>query len=304
VLDVTQRGLCDMQSCPPGQFCDSCSCRTTNFAPAPTRRGTDGRLTVTDVISAEMIRDLVTPDFQLLAIRVPAFLPPEVCEKLAARLRGNDEWERYADPSARGIGTLGGKALFDCAGKTECDNYFATADSARDGVRKLLLPYVNPSDLIQAKLDEAWEAGCGLMKIAGRRANKGLIRSFEAGGEALPHTDRSDWDFPCPETMRVAEQLAVNCYLSQAAIGGELELWTLRPTREEYNALRDGASYGLRRDLLPSPEVIIRPNPGDLIVFSASRVHAVRPSTGGGARVTVSGFVAYSGPDDQLRIFS
>jgi hypothetical protein len=287
-----------------GHACDSCAGHTTCSALAGDRDAVDGRLIVTDVISPEMIRGLVTPDFEVLGLRVPEFLPAHVCQKLAARLRGTDGWETYSDPSARGIGTFGGKALFDCAGKAECEDYFATADVARDAVRALLLPYVNPADLVQAKLDEAWGPGCGLMKIGGRRANKGLVRSFEAGGEALPHTDRCDWDRPCPETVSVADQLAVNCYLSQTVTGGELELWTLRPTRAQYDALREGTTYGLCRELLPPPALIIRPLPGDLIVFNASRVHAVRPSSGGGARVTVSGFVAYSGPDEPLRLFS
>ena len=257
-----------------------------------------------DDLSGDHIEALVTPGSGVLAVAVKQFLADEPCQRIAARLRGTDGWKTYVDPSAQGIGTFGGRALFDCVGRDECDDYFASADVARNGVRQLLAPYVNPADLIRAKVDEAWAPGCGLMKFGGRRANAGLVRSFSNGGEAKPHTDRCDWDWPCPETAEVNHQLAVNAYLSQAEAGGELELWDFRPTRPQYNELRDRDSYGLRRDLLPPPAAVIRPTPGSLIIFNASRVHAVRASRGDGARVTVSGFLAYRGPDQRLGFFS
>jgi hypothetical protein len=236
-----------------------------------------------------------------LALRVRGFFRRHDARILAHRLLGSLEWDTYATQGAPDVGRLG-KALFDCAGATECEIYFGTADENRRRIQERLHPYANPADLVQVEVDHCWPNGCSRLTIGGRKCFLGLPRAFFKGGEARPHTDRADWDWPTLETLQIKAQLSFNTYLSMTERGGELELWNYRPSREEYERMRDG--YGLHRELLAPPDVAIRPQPGDLILFDASRVHAVTPSCGRGVRVTVSGFLGFQGEGLPLKAFS
>lgn len=236
-----------------------------------------------------------------LALIVPNFYLPEDAEKIAQRLLGADSWDTYSEQGAADVGRLG-KALFDCAHKTECDLYFDTVDENRRLIQERLHPYANPADLVQVEVDHCWTEGCSRLTTGGRKCFLGLPRAFSNGGEARPHTDRADWDWPSTETIKLQAQLAFNTYLSMTEAGGELQLWNYRPSREEYEHMRDG--YGLHRHLLPPPKATLRPNPGDLIIFNASCVHAVTPSTGKGMRVTMSGFLGFQGTGRPLVAFS
>jgi hypothetical protein len=236
-----------------------------------------------------------------LALRIPKFFTRSDADVLSKRLLGSSDWDTYAAQGAPDVGRLG-RALFDCHGAKECETYFRTADENRRRIQLRLHPFVNPADLVQVEADHCWPHGCYRLVIGGRKCFLGLPRAFFNGGEARPHTDRADWDWPSAETLRMKAQLAFNCYLSMTTRGGDLELWSYRPNRDEYERMRDG--YGLHRELLAPPDVVIRPQPGELILFDASRVHAVTPSCGEGVRVTISGFLGYEGDDLPLRSFS
>jgi hypothetical protein len=121
-----------------------------------------------------------------------------------------------------------------------------------------------------------------------------------------PHTDRADWDFPCEETSRFKTQLFLNLYLSQAEAGGDLELWSLDvTTKADYDSRRNPEiPYALDRRLLPAPDTTITVRPGALVIANASRPHAVTPCSGAGERLSVSGFIGYSGEGEPLRVFS
>jgi hypothetical protein len=250
-------------------------------------------------ITSKGLRQVI--DGAKLALVIPKFYKPQDAEALAQRLLGAESWDTYSEQGAADVGKLG-KALFDCAHKTECDLYFDSVDENRGLIQRRLHPYSNPADLVQVEADHCWPEGCTRLTIGGRKCFLGLPRAFSNGGEARPHTDRADWDWPSSETIRIQAQLAFNVYLSMTEGGGELQLWRYRPSHEEYERMRDG--YGLHRHLLPPPEVTLRPNPGDLIIFNASCVHAVTPSTGKGVRVTMSGFLGFQGEGRPLVAFS
>jgi 2-oxoglutarate-Fe(II)-dependent oxygenase superfamily protein len=246
--------------------------------------------------SAQDLRDIVAGE--PLAVVLEGFYTPEEGRAIAERLQ-RASWTRYSDEIP--IGRVG-DPLFDCFGETSCDRYFESAPRSRAMIQEALSPYANPADLIQKELDLVWPLGCNVFTIGGRKCFVGLPRSFGNGGEALPHTDVCGWDWPCADTEAVQAQLAINAYLTMAEVGGELELWDTRPTREHYDAMRDG--YGLQRALLSEASTVLRPAAGEVIIFNASKIHAVRASTGGGERVTVSGFIGYRGEDRPLVVFS
>lgn len=231
------------------------------------------------------------------------------CRRLGRILLGSNHWSTYAAGSgAEKIGVLG-NALYGCMGdefSEECEAYFANAYERNRAVRAAMKPYAHPADRVRLELDYQWPAGTELLRIGGVAAYFGLSRLVRVGGEIKPHTDRADWDVPCPETADLTAQLFLNIYLENAEGGGDLELWDMHiETKDEYDALRSASTYyALDRERLPEPAAVITVEPGTLVIANASKPHAVTACTGSGQRLSVSGFLGFSGPDKPLKAFS
>jgi hypothetical protein len=250
-------------------------------------------LTVPD-LTLDALNEVI--EGRALALMVRNWYPSEWCNTLVARLESKP-WNTYDDPSARGIKLIGG-AFFDCHQRVvgasiedDCE-YLNKAESFQRQLNDLFLPYAHPMLRLKDSLDTLHPGGCTTLRISGRPAFFGLLRRFEAGGEALPHTDNTDRDWPCPETVALSTQLFANTYLSKTAEGGRLQIWAREiPTASEYNSLRDGQTYGLRRDDLGDPDLEIDPPVGALVIGRARCIHAVTPASGGGARISSSSFL-------------
>ncbi len=67
-------------------------------------------------------------------------------------------------------------------------------------------------------------------------------------------------------------------------------MWEAQPTDAEARALYTGHHDFYDRARLPQPAVVVRPEVGELVVFAASRIHAVRASRGG-ERLSASCFI-------------
>lgn len=122
------------------------------------------------------------------------------------------------------------------------------------------------------------ELTCDIQRIAGRLTFVGLLRGFAEGAEARPHQDMTDWDLPeYEEAHSLLTQLSCLVYLACAERGGEVELWDRQfDDRKAYEAALSADDYGLKRSVIGDPAVTLRPTPGELIMFNAHRVHAVR----------------------------
>lgn len=245
-----------------------------------------------------------------LAIVIPDYCSRLACGAIARKLlAATDLWKRYPVGSgAEHIGTLG-SALYNCVGdelSPDCQEYFDTAPTRNRLLRAAIAPYVLPVDRVRIELDNEWPTGATLLRIAQQPAFFGLCRFVEVGGGIEVHTDRADWDLPCEETAQFESQLFINVYLSQAERGGDLELWDIEiPTKDEYDELRSPvARFALDRARLPEPAERITVMPGTLVIAAASRPHAVTPCEGAGQRLSVSGFIGYSGRGTTLRVFS
>jgi len=246
---------------------------------------------------------------RILALVIRGYYALSDCEELAKRLRAApDLWTHYAEGSgAEHIATLG-NPLYGCVGSelsADCVDYFAQAPRLNRRLQASTAPWLYPADRVRLELDNSWPGGATLLRVGGRPAFFGLARFVSSGGGIEPHTDRADWDLPCPETSLFRAQLFLNVYLTQAEHGGDLELWDLDiRTRTEYDRMRLESSYALKRSLLPDPDTTIRIDPGTLVIANASKPHAVTPCAGVGERLSVSGFLGYSTPDHPLRVFS
>jgi 2OG-Fe(II) oxygenase superfamily len=246
-------------------------------------------------------------DGELLAIVVRAFTAADCCSLISDRLIHDHRLGGYAtDDGAASIKKIG-MPLFEVAGRDPVnrEQYYATALRTIRDLRALSHPAVYPMDHLRLALQELWPEGAGFEELhPGRKMFVGMPRVFEASSSALPHVDRLAWDVPdIASAWTMVAQIAVNVHLRTATRGGEIELWSMMPDRDEYEQLRQEGSYGLDRTKLPPPDATVTPSVGDLILFNSNRVHAVR-TCGGGPRVTVSCFVGYRGVSEPLTYWS
>ncbi|MCA9069170.1 MAG: 2OG-Fe(II) oxygenase, partial [Planctomycetaceae bacterium] len=233
---------------------------------------------------------------ELLAVQIAGFYEPRAAAALAQRV----SLQSYdAEFNAREI-LKAGMSLFEVNGSdSQAEKYFGTASSYRQFIRSLAYPFVSPLDMMIREFDEVWPGGAHIWNLGGRKAQAGLVRAAANGVSFRPHTDRCDWDAPqFKETSELLAQFAANVYLQCPEHGGELELWDWCPDRVDYETHRASINgqpdYSLNRDVLGPPQVVISPNTGDLIIFNAWKVHAVRQSLGR-TRVAQSAFVGFRG---------
>jgi len=240
----------------------------------------------------------------VLAIRVSKFYPDELCDKISKLVIGNPDLDSYAvEPTLQ---RFAGKALFDAANDPSMlENYYTTAPKSIRAVRDAIYPYLAPIDQVRLILQEVWPAGSMLENFHGRLVNSGLVRVFGTGSKALAHQDSTHWDIPTSHVAwSLISQFAVNVHLRRADAGGELVLWDFGFTnKSDHDAAQVDGKYAINESLIPVPKLVVVPEKGDLILFNARRVHAVRPILAG-TRVAASTFIGYRGPASPLTLFS
>jgi 2OG-Fe(II) oxygenase superfamily len=242
-----------------------------------------------------------------LAIVVPGFTPRQSCEVISERLIQDHRLGGYTTSDGAASIKKIGMPLFEAAGRDpeKIERYYATARQMIAALRQLSRPAAYPMDELRLALQEQWPAGADFeMLHPGRKMFVGMPRVFETNSGALPHIDRLAWDVPeIPSARTMVAQIAANVHLRTASEGGQVELWRAALDLRDYDRLRLADSYGLDRNRLPSPDAVVMPKVGDLILFNSNRIHAVNRCTGG-PRVTVSCFIGYRGASKPLTYWS
>lgn len=244
---------------------------------------------------------------EILAIVVPGFTPQATCTSISQRLIMDHRLSGYATADGAASIKKIGIPLFEAAGQDpeKLEGYYTAAAQTIRFLREMSRPAAYPMDQLRLVLQELWPAGADFETLlTGRKMFVGMPRVFDKSSGALPHVDRLAWDVPGIASARtIIAQIAANIHLRTADEGGEVEIWSDVPDREEYENLRLAGSYGLDQNQLPPPDVVIKPNVGDLILFNSNHIHAVR-ACHGGPRVTVSCFIAYRGTSKPLTWWS
>ena len=239
-----------------------------------------------------------------LAICVKNFLKKEVAHQIADKFLKASESAGYEQDETTEI-EINGKVLMQSGSNRRSPRYFENALLMRRAIRKLLSPFVSPIDLMQAELDSVWRPGTQVLTLNGKKCHAGRQNCFRSGGEKLHQSGRAHLDFVHPKTARMTAELSMTSYLSTAA-GGEVELWNISPDDNLYNAARveGGSARVLRKKYLPPPDLVIRPEAGDLVIFNAAKLHHICPVIADGASVSVSAFAGFFSANEPLQIFS
>ena len=252
----------------------------------------------TDQLDARAI--IALAERELSVFRVKAFVAAQVCALIAERAE-NHGYSSYLNvPSVRRIGM----AFYETEGRSDLiEKYFADAPGHLRDFRRACEPYCSPIDILRCTLDEVWPYGANLQTLEQRKMFIGLSRMVKAGTTFLAHHDIFSEDARGrPEAISLKAQFGANVYLQMPETGGALLMWNSEILPAEFDRLR-GSEYGLPVELLGPPDVVVRPDPGDLLIFNSRKMHAVSSGTGK-SRLAVSCFVGYRGRQQALTYWS
>lgn len=149
-------------------------------------------------------------------------------------------------------------AFYETEGKPELiEKYFSLVRENSEQMRRACSPAVSPIDALRCTLDEVWEPGAHLQTFNGRKMFVGLSRMVEPGTTFLAHHDIFEQDAKgAPEATSVLAQFGANVYAQVPETGGELLMWDMNMSSEEFDHRRQG-EYGLRVETLPPPDIAI-----------------------------------------------
>jgi hypothetical protein len=249
-------------------------------------------------LSASCIEKLACKD--ALAVLVKGFIEPELATKLAEKIL-QQGYKHYTN--APSIGRIG-MAFYEAEGDPgRLATYFEQSAGNLSDLRSRCTPLLCPIDLLRCALDETWPAGAMLESLYGRKMYVGLSRVVEPGVTFLAHHDIFAKDAPDSfHAHSLQAQIACNIYLSMPSDGGGLQIWTNEITPSEFDTMRQD-SYGINPGSLGKPQLHIRPEPGDLILFNSRLMHAVTPGRES-RRLSLSCFVGYRGSAAPLSFWS
>jgi hypothetical protein len=159
---------------------------------------------------------------------------------------------------------------------------------------------------VKLDIDLCWKHGISNQRIDGKPLYYGLPRALPPGGAVEAHFDWIGFDSPgAPGIEAIRRQYALNIYLQTADSGGDLALWDLPLEPADLKALRlEDHPYALDERKLGQPTLVVRPEEGSVVIFDATKPHAVRQAHGTRSRVTFSSFLGFAGADRPLTIWS
>ncbi len=292
-----------------------------------TLRSGGGGAIASDGTTVEVAAELTTAALERLAanrtcaLHVKGFADPETCESVASWMLETCRFEKWEELIGKtdlsdmffGVG-IPVNALAESPAR--CIDYFDQAVPTIRRIRAAAKGRLSPIDKLRLELDELWAHGANVRvdPVYKKKMLVGLGRLMKPEGmvgestktRGIVHVDAS------PRIRSEAGLFTANVYLRTPAVGGELDVWSVTPSRIDAMYLGHHLQFAfdpenrertqaLLRTRLPEPWTIAV-RPGDLVLFNAGRPHAVRGFPEG-VRVTLQSFLDHR-RDQPLTLFA
>ena len=270
----------------------------------------DLRVERSAALSTQSLRRLFA--LETLALVIPNFVQRP--EPLADAIQEAGETARnWSVTSSRGmessdVKAVGGTPYNVAVSTNDTERYFAEdVPNAKKWVRSL--PGGDALDRLRCDLDDAWPGGCSSKKNAEGRAHHVGLGRVMAGptqwSQGFVHVDELAPMSPAKG------HFSANLYLKLPSEGGHLELWPLQfesrwefytnaHTLSKLVSIDEEAQRELRARL--PPPIVLEVAPGDLVMLSVQRPHAVQGWTSGDSRASLQSFVNFAGDDAALTL--
>lgn len=255
-------------------------------------------VTTADQLEARHILDVL--EKRSYGVQLKGFCPPDTLQLARDNLYRHELKSAFSEQREF---VRVGKAYIEIQDERSRTEYHALALPNIRKIRELFRPLASPIDELRLLLDEVWPSGAHLLQVEGQKCFVGIARFQGSGVDLTPHTDDLERNTPPGHGRPLLSQLSSNIYLQIPEDGGELEIWGIEPDEEQYKRLRGERAYGIERPLLPPPDFVVKPEPGDLILLNPRLIHAVRPSASS-TRITLGVFIGYYGEHQPLAYWS
>jgi hypothetical protein len=236
----------------------------------------------------------------VLAIRIPGFVSPAVIERAREKLFFH--CDRGALTHAKEFTRLG-IAYAEIKSDEMRNEYHRCARENIERVRELFTDLSCPVDRFRILMDDVWPPGANLLSVNQQKCFVGVCRYLTPGVNLDPHIDSLEWTLPRDIKWKLEYQLSANIYLQVPEEGGELEIWNIRPDPLEYERMKGSRHYGMNRSDVKEPDLVVKPEVGDLLILNPRFVHAVRAVTTND-RITLSSFIGIKSETDPLVYWS
>uniref|UniRef100_A0A0G4HTD3 Uncharacterized protein n=1 Tax=Chromera velia CCMP2878 TaxID=1169474 RepID=A0A0G4HTD3_9ALVE len=228
-----------------------------------------------DELMAQDFIDIASGIIEAVVVR--NFVEDKICLQASERLV--DIAERTPETSGTpGVKRLLGQCFSDTKGNHRARSFYveyAIAEHAR--IQHIFAPYTCPPDSLIALLSEKFPSGASLISTKdGRKLSSGIVQQLN--GDVLGHENKLERDAnpeDFPEDFYGASQIAGHVYVDVPLVGGELILWKKSLDQQTYDSMR-GDSHGISFPSIGLPEVVLKPQRGDLILFNSRNLHATR----------------------------
>lgn len=190
------------------------------------------------------------------------------------------------------------------------EEYVREASALSEHVDSVIGPLEHPWRRFLDTLDRSLKAAGAEVRLARYRGMDSAAAALRAwtdqGAYALPvHEDLAQCMDPLQQDFEISNvvnyQLCAINHCIENEGGGELDIWNIRPddaSRRLFGTERIGGPYPMSA-LASVEHITIEVRPGDIYVFNAAHLHAVRASAG--RRMTIYSLMGFGNEHTVLR---
>ena len=169
-------------------------------------------------------------------------------------------------------------------------HYFVQADSIRKTLREIFFGLEDPRKKIHELLGEFFpNKEITIAKENEKKYACGIIRLHGLGDFAPIHRDNVVFEAKNFDVAKFSTQLSTVLYIQQSKEGGELVLY-----KKSWKKSDEKFGYSNKVISDSTQHVIIKPNPGDLVIINPLYYHEVLPVRDNKKRITLGLFLAFS----------